>query len=67
VGQKRTELLKKRFGENKSDLKQLIPGGDELHEDTLWAEWMKTWLWADLPKEPNEEKISGYIALSYVW
>lgn len=69
VGQKRTKLLSERFAKNRSDLKRLFPreDWDELHEDSLWTEWMKTWLWAALPKEPNEEKISGYIALSYVW
>src|SRR5436305_10804310 len=62
VGQKRTKLLSERFTENRSDLKQLVlcEDWDELHEASLWTEWMKTWLWAALPKEPNEEKISGY-------
>ncbi|KAF2252795.1 hypothetical protein BU26DRAFT_560147 [Trematosphaeria pertusa] len=69
VGRERVNLLRREFTESKSHLQTLVPcyNWDEIQDEALWTEWMKTWLWADLPKEPNEAALSGYIALSYVW
>lgn len=65
----RTRAINKAFEDNADYLQKLIQSGygGRLDQKYIWDEWRKTWLWTNLPKEPGEETLSGYIALSYVW
>jgi hypothetical protein len=67
--EERVCFLQRQFAHREQYLKSLVTceDWDDVTEQYLKTEWLKTWLCVDSIAVPEENLVSGYIALSYVW